>query len=75
MKELEHIIGKRVKVIDRDKKVWVGKLDFIGVNEYFPSWGLCVTLDRCPGILINSIKDIEVLDEPYQLDSKDYLKK
>ena len=67
MKELQHIIGKRVKVKDSDGKEWVGELQFVGLNEIFPSWGLHVTISRVPGILINTIKDIEVLEEerPY----------
>lgn len=44
----EKFLNKRVSIEDGDGHVWVGELIFIGYNSFFPSWGLCATLNRTP---------------------------
>lgn len=61
--ELEHILGQKVKVKDKQGKEWIGKLQFIGTNSLFPSWGLHCTIARVPGIMINSIMDIILIED------------
>lgn len=53
----EQFIGKRVSIEDGKGQTWVGDLNFIGYNSFFPSWGLCATIDRTPiqGVQIKSI--------------------
>jgi len=50
-------LGKRVSIEDGKGQTWIGTLNFIGYNSFFPSWGLCATLDRTPiqGVKIKSI--------------------
>ena len=52
-----------ISVIDDKGKMWSGKCDFIGYNEFFPSFGFQVTLDRTPitNVRINSIKLVEIV--------------
>lgn len=40
--------GERVSLIDGKGEKWVGRVDFIGYNPYFPTWELQVTLERTP---------------------------
>jgi hypothetical protein len=50
------------KVLVKDKVTGVeigGELQFVGINENFPSWGLTCTVDRYPGIRIDSATDIK----------------
>lgn len=53
----EQFIGKRVSIEDGKGQKWVGNLDFIGYNSFFPSWGLCATINRTPiqGVKVKSI--------------------
>jgi len=53
----DKFIGKRISVIGDVGKV-VGKCDFLGYNEFFPSWGFQVTINRMPvsNVKINSIR-------------------
>lgn len=60
---LNHILGKRVKVKDKQGKEWFGDLQFVGTNDWFPQWGLHCTVSRVPQIEINSIMDITLLEE------------
>lgn len=48
-------LGKKISLINNAVKV-VGVCDFIGHNEYFPSWGLQVTIERMPIINVNYTK-------------------
>ena len=63
IKELDHILGSKVKVKDIIGQVHRGELQFVGTNELFPSWGLHCTVSRVPAIMINSVNDITLLDE------------
>lgn len=58
IKELDHILGHKVKVKIKGGGEIIGKLQFVGTNALLPSWGLHCTIDRVPGICINSIMDI-----------------
>lgn len=58
IQQLDHILGHKVKVKDKEGKERIGKLQFVGTNALLPSWGLHCTIDRVPGICINSIMDI-----------------
>ena len=53
----DQFLGKRVIVKTKDGE-FGGICTFIGENEYFPSWGLQVTVGRCPlnNVLIKNIK-------------------
>ena len=62
--ELDHILGHKVKAKDKSGKEWIGTLQFIGTNTLLPSWGLHCTIDRMPGIFLNSIMDITDLEAP-----------
>lgn len=44
----EKFLGKRVVFKTHNGKRWVGKCTFLGHNEYLPSWGFQVTIDRLP---------------------------
>lgn len=63
IRELDHILGERVKVKGKDGQDHYGILQFVGTNESFPKKGLMVTISRQPLIQINSIMDIEILEE------------
>lgn len=63
VRELDHILNSKVKVKDKQGKEWIGKLQFVGSNSLFPSWGLHCTIARVPGIMINSIMDINLIEE------------
>ncbi len=64
--ELDHILGKQVKVKDKTGKEYIGALQFVGANSLFPLWGLHCTISRQPAIFINSVSDIELLEEPFK---------
>ena len=53
----EQFLNKRVSIEDGNGQKWVGDLNFIGYNSFFPNWGLCATIDRTPiqGVQIKSI--------------------
>jgi hypothetical protein len=53
----KQFMGKRVSIEDGNGRIWIGNLNFIGYNSFFPNWGLCATLDRLPiqGVKVNSI--------------------
>lgn len=53
----DEYLNKIVNIEDGQGKVWVGELVFLGFNSFFPSWGLCATLDRTPiqGVKLKSI--------------------
>jgi len=58
--EMVHMLGTRVKVkCVRSGNEICGKLEFVGYNSNFPSWGLHCTVSRMPGIHINSVADIQ----------------
>ena len=61
--ELEHVLGERVCVKTKSGMVTCGILQFVGHLPLLPSWGLVCTIDRMPGIPINSIADIELCPE------------
>lgn len=44
----EQFMGKRVSVETKKGERWVGTCQFLGHNDYLPSWGFQVTLDRTP---------------------------
>ena len=46
MREL--FMGKRISVETKKGERWVGTCQFLGYNDYLPSWGFQVTLDRTP---------------------------
>ena len=55
MNELQKkYLGKKIKVpidnkiLNTNLRYIIGNCDFIGYNEYLPSWGLQVTIDRLP---------------------------
>jgi hypothetical protein len=61
MKEFEQFIGKKVCVTRKSDGVEIcGILTFVGYNEHFPSWDLHCTVDRMPGIQIDSIESIKL---------------
>jgi hypothetical protein len=41
-------MGKRISVETEKGEKWVGTCQFLGYNDYLPSWGFQVTLDRTP---------------------------
>jgi hypothetical protein len=53
----DEYLNKIVNIEDGQGKVWVGELVFLGYNSFFPSWGLCATIDRLPiqGVKLKSI--------------------
>jgi hypothetical protein len=55
----EQFLGKRI-IVHGDGGRFVGVCNFLGHNEFFPSWGLQVTLDRMPVTNVE-IKKIELL--------------
>ena len=59
----QHLIGKRAQFTSRDRltgwnRSWVGKVEFIGINQLHSQFQ--VTVDRCPvwPVLENSIKEV-----------------
>lgn len=44
----EQFMGKRISVETERGERWVGTCQFLGYNDYLPSWGFQVTLDRTP---------------------------
>ena len=54
----EEYLNKIVNIEDGNGKVWVGRLNFLGYNSFFPNWGICGTIDRTPiqGVKLKSIK-------------------
>lgn len=44
----EQFMGKRISVETEKGEKWVGTCQFLGYNDYLPSWGFQVTLDRTP---------------------------
>lgn len=44
----EQFMGKRISFETKDGERWVGVCQFLGYNEYFPSWGFQITIDRRP---------------------------
>lgn len=68
IKEMEHMLGKRVEVVDaRSGHKIGGELQFVGYNKHFPSWGLVCTIDRMPAIHINSVADIKEQEGPFRI--------
>ena len=57
----EQFLGKRVSV-DTPKGKFAGVCNFIGHNEFFPSFGLQITLDRTPVTNIE-IRNIKLLED------------
>jgi hypothetical protein len=60
LKLQEQFLGKKVS-IQNDKGRYVGICQFIGYNEFFPSWNFQVTLDRTPfsNVKIKSVHLVE----------------
>ena len=56
----DQFLGKKLS-IKTIKGNFVGKCTFIGPNEFFPSFGLQITLDRTPvtNVEIKNIKLVE----------------
>ena len=67
LKEMEHMIGEKVLVTGKDGVTVGGDLQFVGYNKLFPSWGLHCTVDRMPGIHINSVADIRSRPAPFTI--------
>jgi len=44
----ERFMDKRISVETEEGERWVGTGQFLGYNDYLPSWGFQVTLDRTP---------------------------
>ena len=42
------LMGKRVQFLDEKKKIVVGTLQYLGYNNYYPKWNLCITVDCTP---------------------------
>jgi hypothetical protein len=59
LKLQEQFLGKRIS-IQNDKGRYVGICQFIGYNEFFPSWNFQVTLDRTPFINVK-IKSVHLV--------------
>ena len=57
----EQFLGKRVS-IGTPKGKFAGVCNFIGHNEFFPSFGLQVTIDRTPVTNVE-IKNIKLLED------------
>ena len=57
----QQLLGKRVLVKTKTGEVG-GIMEFLGYNNWFPSWGLQITIGRLP-IQNISLSDIKVLDE------------
>ena len=57
----DKFLNQRISVMDNKGKMWVGKCDFIGYNEFFPSFNFQVTIDRTPvtNVIIDSIHIVE----------------
>ena len=60
LKLQEQFLGKRISV-ENDKGRYIGTCQFIGPNEFFPSFGLQVTIDRTP-ITNVKIKSVHLVD-------------
>jgi len=59
IKELQDkYLGKKISIKDNLNRVWVGECNFIGNNQFFPSWELQVTIDRTPitNVKVKSIR-------------------
>ena len=63
IKELDFLLGKKVLVTTLTGEKVPGILQFVGTSELFPSWGLHCTVGRMPGLMINSVNDIELLED------------
>lgn len=50
----DKFLNKKISLVDRNGKTWIGNCQFLGYNRYMESWGLQVTLDRTPITHINS---------------------
>lgn len=46
-------LGKKITFRDTNGVKHVGTSDFIGYNEFFPMWGLQITIDRTPITNVN----------------------
>lgn len=44
----EKFMGKRISIENEKGERWVGTCQFLGYNDYLPSWGFQITLDRTP---------------------------
>jgi hypothetical protein len=62
----EQLLGKRISVsgqLYQGKPIGdiVGKCEYFGYNQFLPSWGLQVTIDRMPisNVLLSQIKIVE----------------
>jgi hypothetical protein len=57
---MHQLLNQHVLVKDKVSGVEIGGvLQFVGTLDHFPTWGLVCTVDRCPGIRINSAADIK----------------
>lgn len=62
IEELIPFLEQWVIVTDKQGQKWPGHLQFVGINEHFPSWGLVCTVGRVPGIRINNINNIKLIE-------------
>lgn len=67
--ELEASIGKRVCVKTKQGTV-CGVLQFAGMNEYLPSYGYQVTIDRLPVPNINPV-DVSLQSPQWKIRKKE----
>jgi hypothetical protein len=44
----QKFMAKRISFENEKGEKWVGKCEFLGYNDFFPSWGFQVTVDRTP---------------------------
>jgi hypothetical protein len=44
----EKFMGKRISFETESGGRWVGTCEFLGYNDFLPSWGFQITIDRTP---------------------------
>lgn len=63
LEEMLPFKGQWVCVIRKTDGVEIcGTLDWVGYNEHFPSWGLSCTISRLPGIQIESLASMRLVE-------------
>jgi hypothetical protein len=63
--EMIPFLGARVSVLNKKGETICGELQFVGVLPLIPEWGLVCTISRLPGVAINSLADITLLDKEW----------
>lgn len=57
----QEFLGKKIEFKTQNNIRHVGTCEFLGPNQFFPSWGIQITVNRTPipQVILDSIKIIE----------------